>query len=185
MNRGGKMETNMNENTPNGFERDAIRSIQNYLRHLSFHDAQIPTVPLDGIYDSETRKSVISFQKKYGLEPTGIVDRATWDKLKSEYDRSVALNSPPIRLDIFPRSPGGYSIGVGAESYFAVIIQHMLDELESVYLFPTLSFSGTYDDITAANIREFQTRNLISPTGEVDRETWDALALQYNFLEKQ
>ena len=71
------------------------------------------------------------------------------------------------------------------ESYFAVIIQHMLDELESVYLFPTLSFSGTYDEITAANIREFQTRNLIPITGEVDRETWDALALQYNFLEKQ
>ncbi len=167
---------------PNDFESDAIMTIQRYLRHISFHNDEIPPVPLDGIWDRETSDSTIAFQTLFGLEPTGIVDRETWDRLKSEYDRSVALNSPPVRVNIFPRRPQDYSLGEGEKSYLTVIVQHMLDELERVYLFPTLSDSGTYDEITASNVREFQTRNNISATGEVDRETWDAMALQYNLL---
>ncbi len=164
-------------------EHDAVMSIQRYLRQLSFHDGEILPVPIDGIYESATRDSVISFQKKNGLSPTGIVDRETWDRLKREYDRSVALNSPPVRLDIFPRTPMSYALKLGENSYLAAIVQHILDELEAVYGFPSLSSSGVYDETTAANVREFQTRNLIPTTGEVDRETWDALAVQYNLLD--
>jgi peptidoglycan hydrolase-like protein with peptidoglycan-binding domain len=72
---------------------------------------------------------------------------------------------------------------VGERSFLAVAVQHMLDELEKIYLFSILSSSGVYDEITAANIREFQARNRINATGEVDRETWDALAVQFNLLD--
>ncbi len=183
MNNNQNMNLNTQASAPNDLERDAIMSIQRYLRQISFHDDEIPTVPLDGIYENATRESVIAFQTSRGLPSTGIVDRETWESLKEEYDRSVALNSPPVRLDVFPRMPQGYALGTGEESYLAAIVQHMLDELEAVYKFPSLSDSGIYDDITAANVREFQARNLIKVTGEVDRETWDALALQYNLLD--
>jgi len=165
------------------FERDAIMMIQTYLRHLSFHNTDIPPVPLDGIWDRETRESVIAFQVANELSPTGIVDRETWDRLKEEYDKSVAQNSPPIRLDLFPRMPKGYSLKEGEKSFLAVAVQHILDELEKIYRFPALSSSGVYDEITASNIREFQARNRLTYTGEVDRETWDALAIQYNLLD--
>ena len=174
---------NMQNVEPIDFESDAIMQIQKYLRHLSFHNTDIPPVPLDGIWDRETRESVIAFQVANGLSPTGIVDRETWDKLKEEYDKSVATNSPPIKIDVFPRMPMGYSLKLGEKSFLAVAVQHMLDELEKIYLFPTLSSSGVYDELTAANIREFQVRNRITPTGEVDRETWDALAVQFNLLD--
>ncbi len=173
---------NIDQARPEDFERDAIIMIQTYLRHLSFHNDEIPPVPLDGIWDRETRESVVAFQIYQGLNPTGIVDRETWDRLREEYERSTALNSPPVRINIFPRRPRDYTLGIGEESYLSAIVQHMLDELERVYLFPALSDSGTYDEITAANIREFQARNKISVSGEVDRETWDALAVQYNLL---
>ncbi|MBR3879306.1 MAG: peptidoglycan-binding protein [Clostridia bacterium] len=174
---------NMQGNAPNDFERDAIMQIQAYLRHLSFHNADIPTAPLDGIWDSETRESVIAFQVANGLSPTGIVDRETWDKLKEQYDKSAALNSPPIKIDAFPRMPMGYSLKLGEKSFLAVAVQHILDELEVIYRVPTLSSSGVYDEVTATNIREFQARNRIPVTGEVDRETWDALAVQFNLLD--
>ncbi len=174
----------MQNNVSDDFERDAIMMIQTYLRHLSFHNSDIPPVPLDGIWDRETRESVIAFQKANSLSPTGIVDRETWDKLKAEYDRSVALNSPPFMIDVFPRRPVGYALKMGDKSYLSAIVQHMLDELERVYKFPTLSDSGIYDEITADNIREFQARNRIPTSGEVDRETWDALAVQYNLLDR-
>lgn len=177
------MERNMQNNAPGDFERDAIMQIQRYLRHLSFHNTDIPPVPVDGIWDRETRESVIAFQVANGLSPTGIVDRETWDKLKEEYDKSVSLNSPPIKLDVFPRMPQGYSLKLGEKSFLSVALQHMLDELEKIYLFPTLSSSGVYDEITATNIREFQAQNRIPQSGEVDRETWDALAVQFNLLD--
>ena len=178
-----EMKRNPNNNAPNDFERDAIMQIQTYLRHLSVHNSDIPPVPLDGIWDRETRESVIAFQVASGLAPTGIVDRETWDKLKEEYDRSVALNSPPVKIDAFPRLPKGYSLKLGEKSFLSVAVQHILDELEAIYRFPTLSSSGVYDEVTAANIREFQARNRIKESGEVDRETWDALAVQFNLVD--
>ena len=178
-----EINRNMQNSAPNDFERDAIMQIQRYLHHLSFHNTDIPPVPLDGIWDRETRESVIAFQVSNGLAPTGVVDHETWDKLKEEYDKSVAANSPPIKLDVFPRMPMGYSLKLGEKSFIAVAVQHMIDELEKIYLFPTLSNSGVYDEVTAANIREFQARNRIPQSGEVDRETWDALAVQFNLLD--
>lgn len=179
------MERNRNvqADTPNDFERDAIMQIQTYLRHLSFHNTDIPPTPIDGIWERETREAVIAFQRANDLAPTGIVDRETWDKLKAEYDKSVALNSPPVKIDVFPRMPMGYTLKLGGKSFLVVAVQHILDELEKIYRFPSLSSSGVYDEITAANIREFQARNRIPTTGEVDRETWDALAVQFNLLD--
>ena len=176
------MDKNMQRAVQNDFERDAILNIQRYLRHLSFHDEDVSPVPLDGIWDRETRESLMSFQQSRGLPVTGIVDRNTWDRLKDEYDRSVALNSPPVPINVFPRLPQGYTLGLGDKTYLTITVQHMLDELERVYLFPVISDSGIYDETTAANVREFQSRNNIFASGEVDRETWDALAVQYNLL---
>ncbi len=166
----------------NIFEKEAVENIQRYLRQLSFHDEDIRHIPVDGIWDSETRNALMAFQKKNSLPVTGVVDRTTWDRLKAEYDRSVALNSPPVKLGLFPRVPAGYSIGEGTVGYLVVIVQYLLDELESIYRFPDLSISGEYDEQTAANVREFQRRNGIPDTGEVNRETWDAMAVQYNLL---
>lgn len=34
-----------------------------------------------GTYDEATREAVLAFQKKRKIEPTGVVDSATWKKL--------------------------------------------------------------------------------------------------------
>ncbi len=173
--------------TPNDFERDAIENIQRYLRHLTFHDDQLGTqgsVPIDGIWDSATRDALIKFQQSRGLPVTGTVDRATWDVLKAEYDESVAENSPPAMLALFPRYPAGFVIKQGDKGYLAFTVQHLLRELERLYFFPTAPAepTGIYDENTAAIVRDFQKRNFIPVTGNVDRETWDAMGVQHNLL---
>ena len=166
----------------NDFEKEAIRNIQTYLRHLSFHNSEINPVPIDGIWESETRRAVIAFQKQHSLPVTGTVDRATWDVLKREYDRSVAMNSPPIALNIFPRYPSGFVIKEGDTGFLVNTVQYLLEQLERIYYNPNFTVTGTYDRQTSEAIRDFQRRNLIPPTGNVDRETWDAMAVQHNLL---
>lgn len=168
----------------NIFERDATRDIQTYLRHLSFHSDTIGDLPIDGIWDSATRDALIAFQIEQGIEATGTVDRATYDILKREYERSVALNSPPARLDLFPRSPSGYALSEGETGILVEVVQYVLGELERLYSLPEVKRSGIYDSATADAVRYFQARNGIEPTGNVDRETWDALAVQHNLLDR-
>ena len=171
--------------TSNDFEKDAIENVQRYLRQLSFHDERLGgagSVPIDGIWDSATRDALIKFQESRGLPVTGTVDRATWEVLKAEYDRSVAENSPPVPLALFPRYPQGYEIKKGDQGFLVDTAQYLLEQLERLYHFPDYTPSGVYDDLTETYVRDFQKRNLISPTGRIDRETWDAMAVQHNLL---
>ncbi len=168
----------------NIFERDAIVDIQRFLRHLSFHENEIRDVPIDGIWDSRTEAAVKDFQREYSLPQTGKVDRATFDKLKEEYERSVSLNSPPIAIDLFPRSPASFQLKKGDKGFLVTTVQFLLDQLERIYTFSNVPQSGIYDDDTESLISVFQEKNLIPSTGRVDRETWDALAIQYNLLDK-
>jgi peptidoglycan hydrolase-like protein with peptidoglycan-binding domain len=167
---------------PQQNQSDAIRNIQKYLRQLSYHDKAINPVPIDGIWESDTARAVAAFQAKNGLAVTGRVDLQTWEALRLAYEESIAQNSPPISLEIFPREPRDYSLGVGDEGFLVDVVQYILGELESVYYFPDFSISGKYDDATAGAVGDFQKRNRIEPSGRVDRETWDALAVQHNLL---
>jgi peptidoglycan hydrolase-like protein with peptidoglycan-binding domain len=170
--------------TDSEIERDAIRNVQKYLRHLSFHSSEINDLPVDGIWDSATKEALKVFQREEGLYESGIVDRETWDLLKQRYDESVAMNSPPAYLALFPRFPIGFEIKPGDRGYLVVTVQHLLRELERLYFFPDLpsDISGEYDEQTESAVKEFQRRNHIAVTGRVGRETWDAMAVQNNIL---
>ena len=166
----------------NIFERDAIANLQRYLRQLSYHDEAINPVPIDGIWDDETERALVTFQKQNGLSPTGRVDRKTWELLKEKYDESIAQNSPPAKLDIFPRIPLDYALSDGDTGFLVNAVQYILGELEQLYTFGEVPTSGIYDEPTAKLVTYFQQRNGIAPTGRVYRETWDALAVQHNLL---
>lgn len=163
-------------------QREAIKNIQKYLRHLSYHNENINPVPIDGVWESDTQKAVAAFQKENGLRMTGTVDRETWDKLKAEYDKSVAENSPPVMLNLFPREPQGYALSLGNKGFLTDAVQYMLGELSRLYFLPNFSITGEYDQNTANAVSEFQKRNLIPQSGKVDRETWDAMTIQHNIL---
>ena len=167
---------------PQQNQSDAIRNIQKYLRQLSYHDEAINPVPIDGIWESDTARAVAAFQAINGLAVTGRVDLQTWEALRWAYEESIAQNSPPNSLEIFPREPRDYSLGVGDEVFLVDVVQYILGELESIYYFPAFSITGTYDTATADAIADFQRRNQIGASGRVNRETWDALAIQHNIL---
>lgn len=60
----------------------AIRAVQEYLRTVG--DENIFIFP-SGIYDDNTKEAVRKFQSNRNLEPTGEVDRITFDLIFSEH----------------------------------------------------------------------------------------------------
>lgn len=168
------------------FERDAIINIQRYLRHLSFHDEHLGergAIPIDGIWESATEEALMNFQGTRGLPVTGIADRTTWDLLREEYERSVAINSPPAALDIFPRHTEGFAVRVGASGFLAEAVNYLLRELERLYYFRApLPDGEVFDERSAELVADFQRRNRLPDSGEVDRLTWDAMVIQHNSL---
>ena len=166
--------------TRNDFERRNIEILQRYLRQLSYFEELTP-VPVDGIYGSETAEAVREFQRRAGLPVTGLVDRETWDAIYLAYLASIAENSPPERVSIFPRIPKNYAITEGESWFLIEILQYMLIELSRDYdRFGPLEISGVYDGATVAAVRDFQGRNGLPVTGEVDKATWNAIVNQYN-----
>ena len=91
---------------------EAIRSVQRYL--IVAGDPDIFIVPT-GVYDDNTRLSVIDFQTRFDLKPTGEVDYETFTLL---YDEYVLLTKDIETRDItdsfiqFPLLPGKASNGM-------------------------------------------------------------------------
>jgi len=49
-------------------EKDAVRNLQILLRQLSYTDPDIIPPPIDAVFDTVTRDSLKSFQRKYRLK---------------------------------------------------------------------------------------------------------------------
>lgn len=165
------------------FENDAVRMLQTYLRHLSYHDGSLPAVPIDGIFDSATRSALSEYQRTRALPVTGSADRETFDRLRDEYLESLAKRSPPEAVELFPRAPEDFAIREGDGGFLASAVIYMLGELSALYGFGEEIFtSRVFDGAVAEALREFQKKNFLFPSGAVDRATWDALAAQHNYL---
>lgn len=71
-----------------GMERPSVLIVQELLAFISSHIPSITYVPynlVDGVFGPITESAVITFQQHFGLEPSGIVDETTWNKLVEVY----------------------------------------------------------------------------------------------------
>lgn len=165
-------------------ESEAIRNLQRYLRQLSYHEPLILAPPIDGIFESDTRRSLQNFQSLYGLPETGVADRETWDVLYAAYRTSITENTPPRAISVFPfLSPEDTRLTLGSNAFSVTVLQHMLRELSVLYS-PLLKveITGIYDDPTYAAVKLFQEKNRLPSNGTTDVSTWNAIADQYNLL---
>jgi peptidoglycan hydrolase-like protein with peptidoglycan-binding domain len=63
----------------------ATEAVQKFLLEIAYAEDWLPFVSIDGVYGPATRRAVLTFQKRYGLSPTGTVDRSTLFLLHSKY----------------------------------------------------------------------------------------------------
>lgn len=68
-----------------GMNVEAVRYLQQYLSLISTVYPEIPAPSETGVFDEATRASVIAFQERFGLDPTGVVSSPTWTRITSVY----------------------------------------------------------------------------------------------------
>lgn len=80
----------------------------------------------------------------------------------------------------------GYRVRRGERHGLVMIIQVMLEVLTIYYdSFTMAGISGIYDLATENAVRSFQKINSLGESGEVDLETWDRLAEEFNSVVKE
>jgi peptidoglycan hydrolase-like protein with peptidoglycan-binding domain len=70
-----------------GHQSPGVYLFQEMLEFISLVIPAIPYVKSTGIFDEDTLRAVIAFQTIEGLEPTGIVDEQTWNRIVGAYRR--------------------------------------------------------------------------------------------------
>lgn len=160
------------------FVGQPVRSLQTMLRIIAQTDKRQPSVIPDGIYGTQTAAAVSAFQRNRGMQVTGVADQTTWDAIVAAYEPALILvgEAEPIAVIFEPNEV----IVAGQRHPNLYLAQGMLTVLSQAYDSVTPpSLNGTLDLPTAQSLITFQRLNDLPETGELDRITWQRLALHY------
>ncbi|MGN1047766.1 MAG: peptidoglycan-binding protein [Eubacteriales bacterium] len=152
-----------------------VRAMQYYLAVIAYFDNELPTPPINGVFDERTEQAVIAFQKKEGLTPDGVVGRDTWNALADLYDQTVStlkVQSPELAENIFP----GRALSEGMTGNDVRRLQELINLAAENYSYiPTVTVDGAYGPATAAAVRAVQENNGLTVNGTTGTVTWDTI----------
>lgn len=161
--------------------------IQVALNRISQNYPAIPKLAtVDGIFGSRTEASVKEFQRIFGLQPDGIVGKATWYALVRIYTAVTRLSELRSQGQQFYSINWEYPNGIrqGDRGDNVRFLQYMLAMLaEYIEEIPSVSVDGIFGTATANAVRSAQRFFGIPITGVVDKTTWDELYDQYSGIE--
>ncbi|KAF0996524.1 peptidoglycan-binding protein [Geobacillus sp. TFV-3] len=132
-----------------GMSSPEIKQIQQRLKEQGFFTYSKAT----GYFGAITEEAVKAFQRAMNLPATGIVDDATYAKLKSAPASNDAL-------------------AVGSRGVAVSDLQRRLKQL-GYFRYPQIT--GYYGAVTADAVRQFQRANGLPETGRADRATMERL----------
>lgn len=69
-----------------GDSGENVKLMQTYLNAISSRYPSIPPVNADGIFGGDTENAVLAFQRAVRLNPTGIIDVSTWERIVELYN---------------------------------------------------------------------------------------------------
>ena len=155
-----------------------IRSLQTMLRVIAENDPSHPTLVPDGIYGPETMQAVSIFQRKHGLNVTGVADHPTWEAIVAVYEPALVEHdeAQPLEIILNPKQV----IRRGERHPHVYLVQAILAVLSDTYdSISKPGLTGLLDDATADSLASFQSLTGQSMTGNLDKNTWKQLALHY------
>lgn len=162
--------------------------VQAELNRISQSYPAIPKVPkADGIFGPKTESSVRSFQKIFGLEPDGIVGKATWYELIRLYTAIQQLSELKSKGQQFYSVSWAYpsALRQGDRGQSVRQLQYMLTMLsEFISQFPPLEVDGIFGPATRQGVLAAQRYFELEETGVVDPSTWDRIYDQFAGIQR-
>ncbi len=130
-----------------GEHDDDIMEIQLRLMGLFYMDSDEPT----DYFGPQTEEAIKVFQRRHGLEITGVIDKTTYDLLMSSSAKT-------------------YMVSLGDEGTDVKELQERLYELDYIS-----AVTGHFGSDTEAAVKKFQEKNNLTVDGKVGSETREAL----------
>lgn len=175
--------TRYTENLSEGSSGDGVLTIQYYLSYIALFVPSVVEAAMDGDFGPATTNAVKSFQRTYGLPETGVVDRATWDRIESVYYDFVSqidFEFSSGRILPFP----GRILREGIEGNDVRVLQEYLNLISESYPeIPRVNVDGVFGPSTAEQVRQF--KRIFDIPGAPDRvnaPAWNAIANIYDDL---
>lgn len=160
-----------------------VEILQDELNRIARNYPAIPKIPDPrGVFGTATEEAVRAFQRIFDLPETGVVDKATWYRIKRYYvgvkalseliSEGVSLQEAELPYEGLLRE-GSFGTPVRLIQYYLSVIAYFNEGLEIIPI------SGVYDGVTADAVRAFQRYYGLSPDGIVGRLTWNKLQEVY------
>lgn len=160
-----------------------VQILQTQLNRIANNYPAIPKIdPINGVFGPSTAEAVQVFQEVFGLPQTGVVDKATWYRIKYIYTsvKNLAeLGSEGLRLEDvalpYPRllQEGMRGTAVASIQYYLRVIAAYNDFI------PPIAVDGIFGPETTQAVKAFQTYSGLTADGIVGRNTWNALQEAY------
>lgn len=152
-----------------------VQVAQYYLAIISYFDDRIPQVFIDGLFGENTRSGVEAFQQAYGLEPTGIIDRETWNRMTQVYAEIVA-SVPREALEGSEEIYPGRVLTPGMQGDDVRQLQTFLQEAAARYSYiPPVEITGVFDAATEDAVKAIQANQGLEPDGAVGPIVWSRI----------
>jgi len=145
-----------------GSKGDAVKQLQQRLKELGYYDETC-----DGNYRTVTENAVKAFQKKNGLNQTGIADPATQKKLNSS--SAIKANGKTASTAASTTGEDDGILKKGSKGSQVKQLQQRLKQLG----YYNETCDGDYGNNTVSAVKAFQKKNGLSQTGTADEKTLD------------
>ena len=166
-----------------GAEGSGVLILQYYLEYIALFVPTVQTVTPDGSFGPQTENSVISFQRTYGLEPTGVVDRAVFNSIQSTYYNILAsMDYEFIEGETLPFP--GRVLTVGSQGEDVRALQEYLNFISRYNSsIPSVTPDGDFGVATENAVIAFNTYYDIPVTpSRVNEQSWRAITNIYEDL---
>lgn len=175
--------TRFTDNLSEGDSGEGVLTIQYYLSYIALFINSVQEAAMDGSFGPATTNAVKSFQLTYGLPETGIVDRATWDRMENVYYDMVSqidFQFSSGRILPFP----GRILREGIEGNDVRVLQEYLNYISESYPeIPRVNVDGIFGQSTAAQVEAFKrVFNIPGTPDRVNAPAWNAIASIYDDL---
>ncbi len=166
-----------------GDSGDGVLSIQYLLSYIALFVPTVQSTSFDGSFGPSTENAVRSFQRTYGLPETGIVDRATFDRMENvyfEFVNEINYEFNNGRILPFP----GRVLREGVEGNDVRVLQEYLNFISDSYPdIPRVNVDGVFGPSTANQVRAFKELfNLPGDPERVNAQSWNSIASVYDDL---